>query len=83
MPESLSIWLPLLAGGTAGFLILMVALAKSYRFICRPNEVLIFSGRKHTLDSGKEIGFRVIFAGGSWRIPIIEQVEPLPLVPAT
>src|SRR5436190_1598771 len=41
---------------------------------CRPNEILIFSGRKHRNADGSESGYRVIFGGRAWRMPLIEQV---------
>ncbi|NND72489.1 MAG: flotillin family protein [Rhodothermales bacterium] len=47
--------------------------------ICQPNEVLIFSGRKRQLQSGEEVGYRVIKGGRGFRIPIIEKVDRLAL----
>src|SRR3954468_15068007 len=43
--------------------------------ICRPNEILIFSGRKHQTDDGRTIGYRVVFGGRGVRIPIFETVS--------
>ena len=48
---------------------------KKFLYICRPNEVLIFSGRKRRLADGSSVGFRLVFGGRAWRIPIIEQVD--------
>jgi flotillin len=44
-------------------------------FICRPQEVLIFAGRKHRRDDGSEAGYRVVFGGRAWRVPVIETVD--------
>jgi flotillin len=59
-------------------IIAFVLLIKSLRFICGPNEVLIFSGRKHKLSDGSVRGFRVV-QGGGWRVPVIEQVDRMNL----
>jgi flotillin len=42
--------------------------------ICRPNEILIFSGRKHTLPDGRTVGYRVIFGGRGVLHPLTEKV---------
>jgi flotillin len=56
--------------------ILMVLLVvKNLLHICRPNEILIFSGRKHTTDDGRSVGFRVVFGGRGFRVPIVENVH--------
>jgi len=60
----------------AGFgLLILYVIIKQFLYICRPNEVLIFSGRKRTLADGSTVGFRPIFGGRAWRIPLIEQVD--------
>jgi len=54
-----------------------------FMYIGRPNEVLIFSGRSHKerLADGSvvELGYRKVFGGRSWRVPIIETVERMDL----
>ncbi|MEZ4431362.1 MAG: SPFH domain-containing protein [bacterium] len=60
-------------------LLVLIAIAKSLLFICPPNEVLIFSGRRHQLPDGSSRGFRVVFGGRGWRIPIIETVDRMSL----
>ena len=47
--------------------------------ICQPNEVLVFSGRRHGLEDGTDIGYRVIKGGRGFRIPILETVDRLDL----
>jgi flotillin len=62
--------------GLAVLLVLMVI----YRYllrICRPNEILIFSGRKHTTDDGRVVGYRVVFGGRGVRVPIVETVHQM------
>jgi flotillin len=60
-------------GGGIAVIILIVFLSR-FLYICRPNEILIFSGRKHRNSDGSEAGYRVIFGGRAWRVPLIEQV---------
>lgn len=68
-----------LAGGIAGGVLFLtfaaVALVRHLLVICDPNEILVFSGRKHQTPDGREVGFRVIYGGRAFRIPVVEQVE--------
>lgn len=43
--------------------------------ICKPNEVMIISGRKRRAKDGQEMGYRVLSGGRSIRIPIIETIK--------
>ena len=45
--------------------------------ICRPNEILIFSGRKHKTSDGRTVGYRVVFGGRGMRIPVVETVHEM------
>ena len=61
-------------GGGLAVLVLMIM----YRYllrICRPNEILIFSGRDHKAADGRTVGYRVVFGGRGVRVPILETVE--------
>ena len=61
-------------------LLLLIALAKQFLFIGRPNEVLVFSGRERQLGDGSKIGYREVIGGGrSWRIPVLEKVDSMNL----
>ena len=61
-------------------LLLLIALAKQFLFIGRPNEVLVFSGRERQLGDGSTIGYREVIGGGrSWRIPVLEKVDSMNL----
>ncbi|MBD2580183.1 SPFH domain-containing protein [Oscillatoria sp. FACHB-1406] len=59
--------------------IVLVWFIKSFLCICKPNEVLILSGRKRKTDEGKEVGYRVIFGGRAIRIPIVETIKRMDL----
>jgi flotillin len=62
----------------AGIFVIL-GLIRANLFICQPNEVLIFSGRKRRLADGSEVGYRVIRGGRGFRIPILEKVDRLDL----
>ncbi len=44
-------------------------------YICRPDEILIFSGRENAMTDGRTTGFRVLQGGWGFRRPIVETVE--------
>ena len=48
---------------------------KSCLCICKPNEVLVISGRKWKTKDGHEVGYRVLAGGRAIRIPIVENVK--------
>lgn len=54
-------------------------LVRTVLYICPPNEFLIFSGRKHRQADGSTRGFRVVFGGRGWRVPILEKVDRMSL----
>ena len=43
--------------------------------VCKPNEVLVISGRKWKTKDGQEVGYRVMSGGRAIRIPIVEKVR--------
>ncbi|MBA2321166.1 MAG: flotillin family protein, partial [Deltaproteobacteria bacterium] len=52
---------------------------KSMLFVGRPDELLIFSGRKYKLPDGHEVGYRVVHGGVVWRVPLLEKVDRMDL----
>lgn len=68
-----------LAGIFVGFLLVVIAIVTANLFICQPNEVLIFSGRRRTTTDGRQIGYRVIKGGRGFRVPLLERVDRLDL----
>jgi flotillin len=44
-----------------------------------PNQVLIVSGRKHRLEDGSMVGFRIVKGGGTFVLPVFEKVDLLSL----
>ncbi|PKN54648.1 MAG: flotillin [Deltaproteobacteria bacterium HGW-Deltaproteobacteria-14] len=67
------------AGSVLAFLFLMLAFVKSFLIIGRPNELLVFSGRKHRAGDGNTVGWRYIAGGRSIRWPIVERVDRMDL----
>jgi flotillin len=57
------------------FFVILVFLLSRLLFICGPNEILVFSGRKHRLADGSVVGFKVIHGGRALRIPLLESVS--------
>jgi flotillin len=43
--------------------------------ICKPNEVLVISGRSHRLPDGSTVGYKVLHGGRGLRIPVLEEVN--------
>ena len=70
--------LALSLGGAVGvvllFVIFVFALSRLL-YICGPNEILVFSGRKHRLGDGSVVGYKVIHGGRALRIPLLESVS--------
>lgn len=54
-----------------------IAIFRKYLFICRPNEMLIVSGKKATLPGGETLNFTVIQAGRHWRWPFLQTVKTM------
>ena len=75
-PETLVTWVIGAAVLGGGLLALLVFL-KRFLYICRPNQVLVFSGGRNVRADGSAAGYRVEFGGRAWRKPIIEQVAQL------
>ncbi|MES2639149.1 MAG: SPFH domain-containing protein [Myxococcota bacterium] len=67
------------ATGLGFGLLMAVAIAKQFIFICRPDEVLIFSGRKRSMADGSEVGYRLVFGGRTIRVPLLERVDSMNL----
>jgi flotillin len=67
------------AGVLVVFVLVLMGIIKANLFICQPNEVLIFSGRRRTTRDGGQVGYRVIKGGRGFRIPLLERVDRLDL----
>jgi flotillin len=70
----------LAGGGGAVAVVVAVMFVSRFLYLCRPSEILIFSGRKHRMPDGSEVGSRVVFGGRAWRIPLIESVQRMKML---
>jgi flotillin len=72
-----------LGGGAIAVLIFAVLIAiwgiNALVQICDPNKILIISGRKYRRADGQTLGYRVIYGGRTFRIPILETVKTMDL----
>src|SRR5579859_4299822 len=70
--------LAMLLGAAVGLVLLLFVVTfilSRFLYICAPNQILIFSGRKHRLPDGTTVGFKVIHGGRAFRMPLLEQVS--------
>lgn len=54
---------------------ILLGILRSFLYVCRPNEILIFSGRRHTLPDGTAVGYKILRGGWGVRTPILETVN--------
>jgi flotillin len=54
---------------------LFVFMLGRFLYVCRPNEILIFAGRKHSLKDGSVVGYKVLHGGRGFRVPLLETVN--------
>jgi flotillin len=52
----------------------LVVVLQRFLFICKPNEVLVFSGRSHVLPDGTTSGYKILHGGRGFRMPFLESV---------
>ncbi len=55
--------------------VMLIWFLNSFLCICKPNEVVVLSGRKRKTKSGQELGYRVLTGGRGIRIPILETIK--------
>jgi len=60
-------------------LVLLFILIMSRYTKVGPNQVLVVSGRKHRLEDGSVVGFRIVKGGGTFVWPVLEKVDVLSL----
>ena len=56
-----------IAVGLLVLLLVVTFLITRFLYICAPNEIFVFSGKKHRLPDGSEVGFKVIHGGRALR----------------
>jgi flotillin len=63
--------------GAVGLVVLfgvLLLLLRSFLFICRPNEILVFSGRRNRMADGSMSGYKILHGGRGFRVPFLETV---------
>jgi flotillin len=65
----------LVAVGSVIAIGVVIAIVRQLLYICRPNEVLLFAGRKHRLPDGAEVGYKVVRRGWALRTPLLETIS--------
>ncbi len=68
-----------IGGVVFGAFVGMLIFLKSFLYICKPNEVVVFEGRKRKLADGRQLEYTVLQKGRGVRIPIIERVVRMDL----
>ena len=59
-----------------------LVVVKRLFYICSPNEVIVFSGGRSTVD-GHAVGYRIVKGGSSLRTPLLERVDRMDLTNMT
>jgi len=54
---------------------LTLLVLRRFLFICRPNEILVFSGRSHRLKDGTTSGYKILHGGRALRLPFLESIS--------
>lgn len=72
-----TVWLVVLGAlAVAVGTLMLIAIVRNLLFIARPNEALIFSGKRHTTEDGQTVGYRVVRQGRrALKIPVIERID--------
>ena len=55
--------------------LIVLGIVSRFLYICRPNQLLVISGRRRRTEDGSLVGYRVVTGGWALRLPIIETVE--------
>ncbi len=59
--------------------LVVVAAVRSLIIICPPNQIAVISGRQRPAADGRQVGYRVLRGGRTFRVPILEKVDWLDL----
>ncbi|MEL7122092.1 MAG: SPFH domain-containing protein [Bacteroidota bacterium] len=60
-------------------ILLLIAFIRTNVVICKPNEIVIISGRQRTTKDGQKVGYRILRGGRGFKWPFIESVSRLSL----
>ena len=68
----------MILGGAIGVVVLvalLVFIISRFLVICKPNEIVVISGRERKLSDGSKVGFKVLHGGRGFRVPLLEEVN--------
>ena len=60
-------------------IIVVIVTIKNLIVIAPPNQAAVLTGRNRVLQDGQKVGYRSISGGRTFRVPIIERVQPMNL----
>ena len=60
-------------------IMLIIIFIRTNVVLCKPNEIVIISGRQRKSKDGKKVGYRVIRGGRGFKMPLVETVSRLSL----
>jgi flotillin len=73
--QDIPLWILAVPAGVLSLLFFFIVVVVPNIHVCRPSEILIFSGRQHATIDGRHIGFRVVHGGRGFRWPVVETVN--------
>ncbi len=57
-------------------ILILIQIIKQFLYVAKPNEALVFSGKRYRMEDGTEVGYRIVRSGHrAFRIPILERVD--------
>ncbi len=68
----------MMLGGAVGLVVLLalvIFILSRFLVICKPNEIVVISGRKNKLADSSVVGYKVLHGGRGFRIPLLEEVN--------
>jgi len=69
----------MIAAGLAVGVVVLFTILKGFLYVGSPDELLVFSGRKHTLPNGETVNYRALHGGMHLRVPGWEELDRLDL----
>ena len=73
-PNDVAFGVLVIGGVLVGVLFVLWSITRLVH-VCRPDEVLVFSGRGERAADGSNVGSRIITAGRGFRVPLLEKVD--------
>lgn len=66
-------------GILVAIVVTIALVVKNLLYVCQPNEVLVFTGRRRAASDGTIKGYRIIRGGRALRTPLVEKVDRMDL----